>query len=128
MEAAWPRLAVKSVSNDVGEVNLDNEIKISASVFLDSLTPEDVSVRILTGRVDASGEIIHAEITSMGKFENEGNACYRFHASMHTAKSGFFGYAIRILPNHPDAVTQFMPLLITWASESTEATPELTQK
>ncbi len=124
VEAAWPRLAVKSVSNDVGEVNLDNEITISASVFLDSLTPEDVSVQILTGRMDASGEIIHPEITPMDKFENEGNGSYRFHASMHTTKSGFFGYAVRILPNHPDAVTQFMPLLITWAPESTVATPE----
>ncbi len=127
VEAAWPRLAVKTVSNDVGEVNLDNEIKISASVFLDSLTPNDVSVQILTGRVDASGEIIHPEITPMGTFESEGSGTYRFHASLHTKRSGFFGYAIRILPNHPDAVTQFMPLLITWASDSTVA-PDLTLK
>jgi starch phosphorylase len=128
VEAAWPRLQVKNVSSDLGEVNLDNEIKISATVFLDSLTPEDVSVQILSGRVDASGEIIHPEITPMDKFESEGNSCYRFHAIMHTAKSGFFGYAIRILPNHPDAVTQFMPLLITWASDSAVATPELALK
>ena len=124
VEAAWPRLQVKNVSSDLDEVNLANEIKISATVFLDSLTPEDVSVQILTGRVDASGEIINPEITPMDSFENEGNACFRFHASLHTAKSGFFGYAIRILPHHPDAVTPFMPLLITWASESTVATPE----
>ena len=118
VEAAWPRLEVKSVSNDLGEVNLDNEIKLSASVFLDSLTPADVSVQILTGRVDASGEIISPEITAMESFENEGNGCYCFHASLRTTKSGYFGCAIRILPNHPDAVTPFIPLLITWAAES----------
>jgi len=33
--------------------------------------------------------------------ENEGSGCYRFEASLHTDKSGFFGYAIRILPHHP---------------------------
>jgi len=128
VEAAWPRLEVKNVSNDLGEVNLDNEIKISARVFLDALTPEDVSIQILTGRVDARGEIISPEITAMASSENEGNGCYRFHASLRTTKSGFFGCAIRILPNHPDAVTPFMPLLITWASESSVATPELTHK
>jgi starch phosphorylase len=128
IEAAWPRLEVKNVSNDLGEVNLDNEIKICARVFLDALTPEDVSVQVLTGRVDARGEIISPEITAMESSENEGNGCYRFHASLRTAKSGFFGCAIRILPNHPDAVTPFMPLLITWASESSVASPELALK
>ncbi len=116
------------VSNNPGEVNLVNEIKISASVFLDSMTPEDVSVQVLSGRLDARGEIINPEITPMDSFENEGNSCYRFHAAMHTAKSGFFGYAIRILPSHPDLVTQFMPSLVTWASESTVATPDLALK
>jgi starch phosphorylase len=128
IEAAWPRLEVKNVSNDLGEVNLDNELKISARVFLDALTPEDVSVQILTGRVDARGEIKNPEITAMESSENEGNGCYRFHASLRTAKSGFFGCAIRILPNHPDAVTPFMPLLVTWASESSVASPELALK
>jgi len=128
VEAAWPRLEVKNVSNDLGEVNLDNEIKISARVFLDSLTPEDVSVQILTGRVDAHGEIRNPEITVMESFENEGNGCYRFRASLRTKKSGFFGCAIRILPNNPDAVTPFIPLLITWASESSVASPEIALK
>jgi len=128
IEAAWPRLAVKDVSSDLGEVNLDNELKISARVFLDSLTSEDVSVQILTGRVDAKGEIISPEITAMESPENEGNGCFRFRASLRTTKSGFFGFAIRIIPNHPDAVTPFMPLLITWASESSVASPDLAVK
>jgi len=118
IEAAWPRLELKSVSNGLGEVNLGNEIKISALVFLDSLTPQDVSVQILSGRVDANGEIKDPEITPMDTFESEGNGCFRFHAPLRSEKSGFFGYTIRILPHHPDAVTSFIPLLITWASES----------
>ncbi len=64
----------------------------------------------------------------MESFENEGKGCFRFRASLRTTKSGFFGCAIRILPNHPDAVTPFMPLLITWASESSVASPELALK
>ncbi|MGB7848270.1 MAG: alpha-glucan family phosphorylase [Candidatus Acidiferrum sp.] len=128
VEAAWPRLQLKSVSSGLNEVNLGNEIQISASVFLDSLTPQDVSVQILSGRVDAVGEIKNPVITPMDNPENEGAGCYRFHASLRTAKSGFFGYAIRILPNHPDAVTPFMPLLITWAAESSVSSPELVPK
>jgi glycogen phosphorylase len=121
VEAAWPRLQIKSVSNGNGEFNLGNELPVSASVFLDVLTPDDVSVQILSGRVDAHGEIKSPEITPMESCANEDNNCYRFQASLHTAKSGFFGYALRILPHHPDAVTPFMPLLITWAPDSSVA-------
>jgi hypothetical protein len=40
-------------------------------------------------------------------------------------RSGLRGYAIRLLPNHPDAVTPFMPGLILWAAETFAGTPEL---
>jgi glycogen phosphorylase len=117
-EAAWPRLQIKSVSNGQGEFNLGNEIAVSAVVFLDSLTPDDVLVQIVSGRVDAHGEIRSPEITPMQFSATEGNGCYRFHAPLHPAKSGFFGYAVRILPHHADAVSPFMPGLVTWASET----------
>jgi starch phosphorylase len=118
VEAAWPRLQIKSVSSDHGEYNLGNEFVVSATVFLDSLTPEDVSVQVLSGRVDAQGEIKSPEITAMENCANEGNGCYRFQAAMRSGKSGFFGYTLRILPHHPDAVTPFIPTLVTWAPEA----------
>ena len=124
VEAAWPRLQIKAVSNGLGEFNLGNEIPVSVTVFLDSLTPEDVSVQIFSGRVDAHDEINSPEITPMTASGNEGNGLYRFQASLHTAKSGFFGYAVRILPHHPDAVTPFIPHLITWASATSMANLE----
>jgi hypothetical protein len=56
------------------------------------------------------------------------NLGYRFRGSLHTKKSGFLGYTLRILPNHSQAVTPFIPLLITWASESSVHAPELALK
>ncbi|HXX14134.1 MAG TPA: alpha-glucan family phosphorylase [Candidatus Eremiobacteraceae bacterium] len=121
VEAAWPRLQIKSVSNEADEFNLGNEIAISAVVFLNSLTPDDVLVQILSGRVDAHGEIKSPEITPMQFRAEEGKGCFRFQGSLHTAKSGFFGFALRILPRHPDAVTPFIPNLITWANDAAVA-------
>jgi glycogen phosphorylase len=77
-------------------------------------------VPIVSGRVDAHDEIQSPQITPMVMSENQGNGCYRFQGSSHKAKS-FFGYALRILPHHPDAVTPFIPKLITWASDSSLA-------
>lgn len=84
IDSAWPRIEVRSVSNDVGEIPLGDQVQISARVFLDSLTPEDVSVQILSGRVDASSEIKSPEILPMLSKEKEGSGCYRFEASLHT--------------------------------------------
>jgi starch phosphorylase len=121
VEDAWPRLQIKSVSSGLGEFNLGNDIPVSATVFLDSLTPDDVCVQILSGRVDAHDCIQSPEITTMSMCAREGNGCYRFQVSLHTVKSGFFGYAVRILPHHSDAVTPFIPKLITWASDASIA-------
>jgi len=124
VESAWPRIQIKSVSNGLGEFNLGNEIPVSATVFLDSLTPDDVTVQILSGRVDAHDEIKSPEITPMAAAGSEGNGCYRFQASLRTDKSGYFGYTVRILPHHADAVTPFIPGLIQWASNSAVAALE----
>jgi starch phosphorylase len=128
VEVAWPKLQIKSVSNSLGEFNLGNDIPVTAVVFLNSLMPEDVSVQILSGRIDAHDEIKSPEITLMTPAGDEGNGRYRFQASLHTNKSGFFGYAVRVLPQHADAVTPFIPRLITWAAVSPSATPELATK
>jgi len=124
IESAWPRIQIKSVSNGLGEFNLGNEIPVSATVYLDSLTPDDVTVQILSGRVDAHDEIKSPEVTPMAAAGSEGNGCYRFQTSLRTDKSGCFGYTVRILPHHPDAVTSFIPGLIQWASRSAVAALE----
>ena len=128
VEAAWPHLAVKSVSNGSGTVDIGNEVQISARIFLDSLTPDDVLVQILSGRVDAKGEIKEPEITQMQSIEKEGDGSYQFRGTLRSRKSGFLGYTVRILPHHHLAVTPFVPSLITWASESSVASPELILK
>jgi len=125
VEEAWPNLEIRSVSSGQGEFNLGNDVPVSATVFLDSLTPDDVCVQVLSGRVDAQDQIKSPEITTMSMCAKESEGCYRFQASLHTVKSGFFGYAVRILPRHPDAVTPFIPKLITWANTaSTSAAME----
>jgi len=128
VEAVWPKLQINSVSDGVGEFNLGTEFVVFATVFLDSLTPDDVSVQIVSGHVDAQGEITSPAITPMSTCTSEANGCYRFQATMKSGKTGFFGYTVRILPHHPDAVTPFIPGLITWAPTTAAETPELVEK
>jgi starch phosphorylase len=126
VERAWPRICVKSIQHGVSEIDMGQEVQVSARVFLDTLNPEDVAVQVLSGRVDASGEIKNPSVISMESFEQEGAGNFVFRTMLRSdGRSGLHGYAIRVLPRHCDSSTMFLPGLITWASEVGAAVREL---
>jgi starch phosphorylase len=113
---AWPRLRIDSVDESDSELELGGRLEVSARVFLDTLTPEDVTVQCVVGRVSADGEIIDFVTTSMQSREPGSSSSYVFHAVVQpTARSGMYGYAIRVLPRHAHSLSPFLPGLILWA-------------
>ncbi len=118
VEQAWPRICVESIQHGISEIGLDQEVLVSARVFLDALKPEDVAVQVLSGGVDASGEIKNPSVVLMDSYEQEGAGKFVFQTMLRPdGRSGLHGYAIRVLPRHCDSSTMFLPGLITWASE-----------
>jgi glycogen phosphorylase len=106
-------------------VELGNDVVITAAVWLETLTPEDVSVQLVTVRVDAHEELRDRVLFPMDCSGRESSGSYLFRAVWRPSKSGLCGYAIRVLPKHADAVGQFWPPLITWAGEIPVGAPEL---
>ncbi len=116
LERAWPRLRVESMDDVPMEVALGQPVKISARLFLDALAPEDVTVEIVTGRVNADGDITDFFTTPMRAGEPGGQSVYRFESEIQPGShSGLYGYAMRILPKHRDLVSPFLPGMILWA-------------
>jgi starch phosphorylase len=117
VEKAWPRLRVESVENSVPEIALGDRVQLSARVFLDSLTPDDVLVETLMGRVNADGELTDFAASPMQAASGASSAgTYTFGCDIQPkVRSGLYGYAIRILPNHPSVRNRFLPGLIRWA-------------
>jgi starch phosphorylase len=129
IQAAWPLLTVNVVRESVRELSLGNELQLWAHVNLDALELDDVSVEVLTGRLNADGEIKQPLITGMSPSGQDDSGREIFHAKISpSAGSGMYGYAVRVIPKHPDLVTPFVPNLILWAScapTSTYAQPSL---
>jgi glycogen phosphorylase len=116
VEAAWPSLRVESVEDSVLEVDLGGQVKLSARIFLDSLTPDDVVVESMMGRVGANGELTDPAATPMQAREQSSPGSHLFQCVVQPkARSGLYGYAIRVLPRHPSALSSFLPGLILWA-------------
>ena len=82
---------------------------------LGELTPDDVSVQIFHGTVDAHGNITDGEIIPMmASGENEGDT-HLFSGAIRYFKSGLHGFTVRVLPHHDELASPFETGLILWA-------------
>ncbi len=116
----WYGLRVDHVEADgVGDsVNLGTPITIRAFVSLAGLTPDDVAVQLVHGRVDADDRFIEPRHAIMEVVEGlEGNR-WQYRLTIPLEQNGAFGYSVRILPHHPGLATpeemglQVLPTLL----------------
>jgi starch phosphorylase len=116
VETEWPRLSVESIGEVVSEIRLGDEVVVSAKVMLNSLSPDDVEVQVLTGLVDADGNVKNPVVIPMQSSERDAAGACLFQTVVQlSARSGLHGYAIRILPKHADSISPFLPGLVKWA-------------
>jgi starch phosphorylase len=98
----WPLLRVDHVEAEgVGDsVSLGTPITVRAFVSLGELTPDDVLIQVVHGRVDADDRFIaprHAAMQPAEAFEPGG---WEYRLTMPLEQNGPFGYTVRILPHH----------------------------
>jgi starch phosphorylase len=76
--------------------------KLSLRVFaaLGDLRPEDVDVQAIYGRVAADDELRRPMVTSLEHAKELEDGRHRFDAEVSLAKTGPFGYTVRIVPKH----------------------------
>jgi starch phosphorylase len=124
---AWSRIrleVMETSQESITELAVGDEIQARVRVHLGPLNPDDVTVQLYWGSVDSDGEIDEARAISMYFVESEGKEAHVFEArGAVSKKSGLHGYTIRILPNHPDLATPFLPGLIAWAEHGDDPKP-----
>jgi starch phosphorylase len=102
VRASWETLRIEHVEADgVGDAVMQGSaITVRAYIHLGDLTPDDVDVQAVFGRVDADDCLIeahHASMTAVASFE--GNR-WQYGCEVTLAQNGPFGYTVRILPKH----------------------------
>ncbi len=116
VQTEWPHVRIEAIEAGLpAEVQVGGEIHARARVRLGALTPDDVMVELLVGRVNADGELVDVEVTPLKPTgAHQGLFVYEISA-VPCRKSGLHGYTLRVLPHHPDLTTPFQPGLIVWA-------------
>ncbi|MCG5434461.1 alpha-glucan family phosphorylase [Mycobacterium sp. MYCO198283] len=99
--AAWPRVTVTDVdSTGLPDTPLlGSELTLTAKVDLGGLTPDEVAVQAVVGRVDATDALVDPVIVPMRHAGSDGNEIFSTTTPLPVA--GAVGYTVRVLPHHP---------------------------
>jgi len=97
-----------------GEIHVGEKIRVTASVVLGELGPEDVRVQIVFGSVDENGAIVRGASSDMRHDGTEGNE-HRYEGELECLESGSCGFSVRVIPYHPDVRVPFEHPWLVWA-------------
>ena len=111
----WKDVRVESTETIAADsLAVGGELAVAAAVRLAGLAPNDVTVELYHGGVDAGGNIINASATPMSADGSAGDGVFRFRGTIPCRSSGQHGYAIRVRPNHAHLPRAFEPGLYRW--------------
>ena len=100
---AWPKVRVYNVDTSWGTTSdpaLGNVMSVRAQVELDGLSPEDVEVQAVIGRVDDDDSLHETSVTTMACTGDGADGVAGFESQVALDKSGAVGYTVRVLPKH----------------------------
>jgi len=116
LREGWGGIEVERISAEpLGTVPVGTTINVRAAVRLGKLKHSDVAVQIYEGRVDATGEIVDAEIVDMAKGGTHSDGSDSYSGEFRTVEAGQYGLTIRVLPKNEDLSGPLEPGLIFWA-------------
>jgi starch phosphorylase len=108
---SWDQVRIEHVEADGAEPSLGAVLDVRVTAFLGDLTPADVRVELIYGRLGDDDEIVEPAHVALTADES---APGRFSGSVELGQPGPFGYTARILPDHPLLDTRAELGLVTY--------------
>jgi glycogen phosphorylase len=116
--AAWPQVAVLSVSTDSIEAvtDLGTTRHASAEVFLGDLSEKEVAVELLVGPLSAGEEMADWHVVAMQyKSQGEIPGSTLWEGTFVADEAGRHGLTVRVVPSHTDLSTPAEMGAMAWA-------------
>ncbi|GAB4159143.1 MAG: glycosyltransferase family 1 protein [Cyanobacteria bacterium J069] len=114
----WYDMKIERVEVSSDEnVQVEQEIGVTAHIRLNALTPEDVQVELYQGAIDEQGEIAdgHSVVMTYEGADPADAALSLYKCAIAYRNSGFQGLSLRILPQHANLSSPYQPGLVLWA-------------
>ena len=102
VKSGWHGVGVDHVeSSGIGDSpQIGETLHVRAYVSLGSLSPQDVCVEVLHGRVNVADELTETSREPLSHVESYEDGRHQFAADLTLGRTGAFGYTVRILPQH----------------------------
>jgi starch phosphorylase len=119
---AWPRVRFNGYGIGPDKVFTGSPIPLRAEVDLAGLTPEDVRVEALVGRVGPAGELEDVQVLTLDPLDSQEDGLhisgYLFGRDIMPYATGRLGFAVRVSPNHfTDPLQRPCNALLKWAGD-----------
>ena len=99
---AWPGVAVDHVESlDGDQVEVGAKIHVSALVRLGELTPNDVEVQLVTGRMGSDDQLYEPRVYPFPAGIEIDAGLRRYESWVEAKRAGAIGYTVRVVPHHP---------------------------
>ncbi len=113
---AWDGVRVLEVQSDDGvERQVGDELPVRCVVALGGLAPEDVRVEIYHGPLDPSGNIVEPAHRFLHPESARDEDAWEFAGEVPCNRTGRHGFAVRVLPHHPNLTSPWDMGLVVWA-------------
>jgi starch phosphorylase len=100
VEKRWPGVAfTESGGLGTSAMLSGTAIPLRAGLDLAGLTPKDVRVEAVVGKIGSKGELVETQVLTLDPLEQHGDQ-YLFGRDFAPLATGRLGYAVRVTPNH----------------------------
>ena len=98
----WDDVRIDHVETDgvTDAPEIGGAFDLRVFVSLGSLSPEDVDVQVVHGRVRSEDQLVDTTAESLSHAESYEGGRHRFDAHVSLERTGPFGYTVRVLPRH----------------------------
>ncbi len=112
----WDKIQIKKVITEVEDpVTVGSEYPIKVHLRLGKgLNPDDIKVQAYYGPLNIHNEFKSNQIADLDFDEYKSDEGYIFSGKIKCLTSGKMGYAIRIIPHHPEIVNPFILNAVHW--------------
>jgi glycogen phosphorylase len=98
----WGDVKVLHVDGGViDHVEVGMHLTVTCSAALGALSPEDVEIQLYFGALNSNREIVSGRVAPM-RCVGRNNGYHVFEGEIPCDASGLTGYAVRVMPRHPD--------------------------
>jgi starch phosphorylase len=102
VKSAWPSVRIEHIeSSGVGDAaEVGAVLSVRAFVALGDLTPDDVHVQVLHGKIDSNDVLTDVRVLELQLAESYEGGRHRFDGDIELDRGGPFGYTVRVIPRN----------------------------